>query len=161
MILITGVIKSGKSSYALELVQKYPRKAFIATAEPFDEEMKQRIKKHKQERDSSYDTYEEPLEVASLLPKLTDYDVILVECITTWLSNLLYYEKDIEKYTESFMNNLTGKEVIITNEVGLGIVPIDPLSRRYTDAIGKLNSKLARKADEVYLMVSSIPVKIK
>ncbi|HPX16999.1 MAG TPA: bifunctional adenosylcobinamide kinase/adenosylcobinamide-phosphate guanylyltransferase, partial [Petrotogaceae bacterium] len=89
------------------------------------------------------------------------YDVILVECITTWLSNLLYYEKDIEKYTESFMNNLTGKEVIITNEVGLGIVPIDPLSRRYTDAIGKLNSKLARKADEVYLMVSSIPVKIK
>ena len=162
MILLTGGVKSGKSTYALRLSQKYTKKAFIATAEPFDDEMKIRIKKHKSERDISFTTFEEPLEISSVIRSISnDYDVIIVECLTTWLSNVMYYKKDTEKYIEDFISPLSGKEIIVTNEVGLGIIPSDLLSRKYVDYIGYLNSRTAAKSDEVYLMVSGIPVKIK
>ncbi|HOJ94719.1 MAG TPA: bifunctional adenosylcobinamide kinase/adenosylcobinamide-phosphate guanylyltransferase, partial [Fervidobacterium nodosum] len=92
MILVTGGVKSGKSSFALKLSEKYNKKAFLATGVPFDEEMKKRIEKHKAERGNDFDTYEEPINVPDTLNSIADkYDVIVFECVTTYLGNLYYY----------------------------------------------------------------------
>ncbi len=166
MILLTGGVKSGKSAKALELALKYKKRAFIATGVAFDEEMTERIEKHKKQREGLFDTFEEPVQIDKVISKIKDqYDVIVVDCITTWLGNLFHYfaedEKKIEQTIESFLTSLTGKEILITNEVGWGVIPVEKLTRKYVDTIGKLNAKLASMADEVYLTVCGIGVKIK
>lgn len=165
MILITGGVKSGKSSFALELAKNYQRKAFLATGVPFDDEMKIRIEKHKNERGNEFDTYEEPLEVARILIEISDnYDVIVFDCLTTYLGNLYYYNVDVESYIDNLINTISKLQtqlILITNEVGLGIIPENKLARLYMETLGRTNTKLARIAQEVYLMVSGIGVRIK
>uniref|UniRef100_A0A7C5U2Y8 Adenosylcobinamide kinase n=1 Tax=Fervidobacterium nodosum TaxID=2424 RepID=A0A7C5U2Y8_9BACT len=165
MILITGGVKSGKSSFALELAKNYQRKAFLATGVPFDDEMKIRIEKHKNERGNEFDTYEEPLEVARILIEISDnYDVIVFDCLTTYLGNLYYYNVDVESYIDNLIDTISKLQtqlILITNEVGLGIIPENKLARLYMETLGRTNTKLARIAQEVYLMVSGIGVRIK
>lgn len=168
MILITGGMKSGKSSFALELAKNYEKKAFLATGVPFDDEMKSRIEKHKIERGKDFDTFEEPLEVSRILNEISDkYDVIIFDCLTTYLGNLFYYNVDIETYLERLLNtfsiltNSSTQLIVITNEVGWGIIPENKLARVYIETLGKLNTKISRLAHEVYLMVSGIGVRIK
>lgn len=165
MILITGGVKSGKSSFALELAKNYQRKAFLATGVPFDDEMKIRIEKHKNERGNEFDTYEEPLEVARILIEISDnYDVIVFDCLTTYLGNLYYYNVDVESYIDNLIHTISKLQtqlILITNEVGLGIIPENKLARLYMETLGRTNTKLARIAQEVYLMVSGIGVRIK
>jgi adenosylcobinamide kinase/adenosylcobinamide-phosphate guanylyltransferase len=161
MILITGGIKSGKSSLALELAKKRkgPR-AFLATSEAFDGEMKARIKRHKAERGSGFKLYEEPTDIFTPL-KTIKANVIVIDCITVWVSNLIYYKKDLKEYFKKFISSLSGNEIIVTNEVGLGVIPDNALSREYVDRLGEINKMLTKKADEVYLMVSGIKIKVK
>jgi adenosylcobinamide kinase / adenosylcobinamide-phosphate guanylyltransferase len=169
MILMTGGSKSGKSSYALLKATDYKKRAFIATAEAFDDEMKDRIQKHQIERSLEYTTYEEPIEVISCLKKIGNmYDVIILDCVTVWIGNLLYrFDGDTEKINQyydellSISTEITSELIIVTNEVGMGIVPDNPLSRKFRDLAGMLNQKLAIIADEAYLLVSGIPMKIK
>ena len=162
MILITGGVKSGKSRFALKLAKGFKKKAFIATGVPFDEEMKRRIEKHKAERGRGFGEYEEPVNLGTLLRKISSkYDVIRIDCMTTWLGNLFHYKVDLEEKVSEFIESLSGKEIIITNEVGFGIIPSDKTTREYAEELGKLNSRLASLADEVYLMVCGIEVKIK
>jgi len=165
MILITGGVKSGKSSFALELAKNYQKKAFLATGVPFDDEMKIRIEKHKNERGNEFDTYEEPLEVARILIEISDnYDVIVFDCLTTYLGNLYYYNVDVESYIDNLIDTISKLQtqlILITNEVGLGIIPENKLARLYMETLGRTNTKLARIAQEVYLMVSCIGVRIK
>ncbi len=165
MILITGGVKSGKSSFALELAKKYQRKAFLATGVPFDDEMKIRIEKHKKERGNEFDTYEEPLEVARTLMEISNkYDVIVFDCLTTYLGNLYYYNVDVESYIDNLIGTISKFQtqlILITNEVGLGIIPENKLARLYMETLGKTNTRLAKIAQEVYLMVSGIGVRIK
>ncbi len=166
MILLTGGVKCGKSSKALEFALRYKKRAFLATGVPFDEEMVRRIERHKEERKDLFDTYEEPVKIYEVIEKIkNNYDVIVIDCMTTWLGNLFYhFENDLERIQqeiEKFLNSLSGKEIIITNEVGLGVIPADRVSRKYVDTLGILNSKLALLSDEVYLMISGIGVKIK
>uniref|UniRef100_A0A7C4RZA5 Adenosylcobinamide kinase n=1 Tax=Fervidobacterium pennivorans TaxID=93466 RepID=A0A7C4RZA5_FERPE len=165
MILITGGVKSGKSSFALELAKNYQKKAFLATGVPFDDEMKIRIEKHKNERGNEFDTYEEPLEVARILIEISDnYDVIVFDCLTTYLGNLYYYNVDVESYIDNLIDTISKLQtqlILITNEVGLGIIPENKLARLYMETLGRTNTKLARIAQEVYLMVSGIGVRIK
>jgi len=165
LILITGGIKSGKSTFALNKALEYTKRAFLATGVPFDDEMKARIQKHKEERGSSFDNYEEPLHVVDILEKIDgQYDVILFECLTTYIGNLYYYELNVMEFIDKFVDKIASMKsevIVVTNEVGWGIVPENKLARQYAETLGKTNTKLATIADEVYLVVAGIGVRIK
>jgi len=161
--LITGGIKSKKTSYGLFLGERYTSKAYIATAEGFDEEMKHKIKMHQNERGDSWKTIEEPIEILNILITLKE-DFIMIDCITIWLNNLLYYKKDCDYYVDTFCNFLKScnKEiVIVTNEIGLGVIPERKDVRDYVNRLGLANQKIGNIADTVVMMVSGIPLYIK
>jgi len=167
-IFITGGSRSGKSSYALKTAKTYSKRGFIATAIPFDDEMKERIKKHKIERGKKYSTVEEPYDLIKAITKLeNNVDVIIFDCISVWLGNLLFKHGETENNfieLNSFykkIKNLKCDIIIVTNEVGMGIIPENKLARHYRDIAGFVNQKLAKFADEVIFMVSGIPIKIK
>lgn len=161
--LITGGIKSGKTSYGLSLGKLYTSKAYIATAVSFDNEMKDKIEMHQKERGKLWKTVEEPIEISKALYSITE-DFVMIDCVTLWLNNLIYYEKDIDLYIKSFCDTLIycPKEVIIvTNEIGLGVIPEKKNIREYINKLGLLNQKIGEIADRVVLMVSGIPIYIK
>jgi len=165
LILVTGGMKSGKSTFALNLALKYTKRAFLATGVPFDDEMRLRIEKHKAERKELFDTFEEPVNVTEVLKNIDDkYDVILFECLTTYLGNLYYYQLDVQERIDRLVDVLTNikcEVIIVTNEVGWGIIPENPTARQYAEMLGKTNTRLAKLAKEVYLVVSGIGVRIK
>ncbi len=161
--LVTGGVKSGKSSYALNLALRYeaPR-LFIATATAFDEEMRIRIENHKKERKGQFDTIEEPIEISKVLKRTTNYSVSVLDCVTLWINNLLYHNKiqEIDKFIET-LKDIDCDLIIVSNEVGMGIMPDNKLARQYADLLGKTNQRIAELADKVILMVSGIAVNIK
>jgi adenosylcobinamide kinase/adenosylcobinamide-phosphate guanylyltransferase len=168
--LITGGVKSGKSAYALKLGQEHgAERAFIATATPGDDEMARKIAVHKAERAGRWQTYEEPCAIANVLNRIAaEHDVVLIDCMTLWVSNLLTLQNlgddEIEAAFSGFveaLNNAACPVIVVTNEVGLGIMPADRLSRRYQNLLGAVNRLIAGLADRVYMMTSGIPVKIK
>ncbi|MFN6991442.1 MAG: bifunctional adenosylcobinamide kinase/adenosylcobinamide-phosphate guanylyltransferase [Fervidobacterium sp.] len=165
MILITGGIKSGKSNFALQMAKNFKRRAFLATGVAFDEEMKTRIEKHKQERGSDFQTYEEPVEVPKVLKVIeNEYDVVVFDCLTTYLGNLMYYNLEVQSYIDDLISTLSTlkcEAIIITNETGWGIIPDNQLARQYVEMLGKINSKIANLSKEVYVMISGIGVKLK
>lgn len=164
---LIGGARSGKSSFALARASEHAgKKAFIATAQAFDAEMEERIAIHKAERTRDWDTVEEPFGIAEAIKKISDkYEVIVIDCLTLWLSNLLLAEKDMEKEIDAFvisiMTHKASQVYIVSNEVGMGIVPENNLARRFRDLAGHLNQKLAHIADEVYLVTAGIPLRIK
>ncbi len=165
---ITGGARSGKSRIAMELASKYSSKAFIATAVPFDAEMKERIKRHKLERSKTFFTIEEPKKLSSAIASLpAGTKVVVIDCLTVWLSNLIH-DNDIESDTcpqiSDFLKAIKNPPcdiIIVSNEVGCGIVPENPLARNFRDIAGKLNQNVASIANNVILAVSGIPVEIK
>ncbi len=179
IIFITGGARSGKSSFALNEASKLKgQKAYIATAEALDSEMKERIEKHKKDRGSDWNTYEEPLKIASVLSGIKDkYGVVIIDCLTIWLSNIMLQSKQPENAINEFLqvlgslssssrlNSLNGFNglnlFIVSNEVGMGIVPDNELTRKFRDFAGILNQKVAEAADDVYLVTAGIPIKIK
>jgi adenosylcobinamide kinase/adenosylcobinamide-phosphate guanylyltransferase len=166
---ITGGARSGKSAYAEQLARGLTgRRAYIATAQALDAEMAARIEKHRRDRGSVWDTYEEPLAVAELLRKLSArYEVALLDCLTLWLSNAMAHSSSdnavLSRSDElvKAIREFPGACIIVSNEVGLGIVPDNPLARKFRDLAGTLNQKVAQTADEVYFTAAGIPVKIK
>ena len=161
VILITGGSRSGKSRMALEKISGFPRKVFLATAVPIDEEMKRRIEAHRRERGADFETVEEKVSLArAIREKAPSADGILVDCLTFWLNNLLHYGADEKKEIEDFYAVLEEKPttlVLVTNEINMGIMPADPLSRRFIELQGRINQEAARRADEVIFMVAGIP----
>ncbi|MBI5676309.1 MAG: bifunctional adenosylcobinamide kinase/adenosylcobinamide-phosphate guanylyltransferase [Nitrospirae bacterium] len=171
IVFITGGARSGKSSFALNETAKVEgRKAYIATAQALDDEMKERIEKHRKERDADWDTFEEPFKVSEIISDLrVKYSVVLLDCLTLWLSNVISGDMDCSGKIYDLMavlENLkfdtsNSKLFIVSNEVGMGIVPENELARRFRDTAGFLNQKVAEIADEVYLVTVGIPIKIK
>jgi adenosylcobinamide kinase/adenosylcobinamide-phosphate guanylyltransferase len=168
VVLVTGGSRSGKSSYALELAGRYGRKAFVATAEAVDQEMRARIDDHRRARDSSFQTVEAPIDLAGALKALApEVEVALIDCVTVWLGNLFHHRfmKDgTAAQIGAFLASIESPPcdlIIVTNEVGMGIIPADTETRRFRDAAGRLNQHLARVAHEVILTVCGIPVQIK
>ena len=157
--LITGGVKSGKSSRALELARTFsPDRWFLATATAFDDEMRDRIERHKAERTSAFNTIEEPIDIdTAVRPRM------IVDCIPMWLNNLFFAEReqDWEQILARFMARWPEDVVVVTNEIGMGVIPADPMSRRYGMALGLANARLAAAADRVELMVAGIPLRIK
>jgi adenosylcobinamide kinase/adenosylcobinamide-phosphate guanylyltransferase len=165
--LIGGGARSGKSAHALRVAMgAAPRRAFIATARALDPEMSARIERHQRDRDPSFVTFEEPLDVAGLLrAEQENFDVMVVDCLTLWLSNLLAEpDAEIERRCLELVEiaaNAGLKVVMVTNEVGCGIVPENELARRFRDLAGMLNRLAAASAGEVDWMVFGLPVRIK
>lgn len=169
-ILITGGARSGKSQHALNTVASYgKRKIYLATAQPLDHEMQERIENHRRMRGKDWITIEEPLRVSRVLKEIGEScDVVILDCLTFWISNLLTnYETDqggiineIKKLAQS-AREFKGTLVIVSNEVGMGIVPENRLSRQFRDLTGYANQKIAEIADEIIMMVSGIPLKVK
>ncbi len=162
LIFITGGVRSGKSAYAVKLAMKYERRLFLATAEAFDDEMKKRIEKHKRDRGSSFKTKEVPVYLADAISSISNTDVCVVDCVTVWLNNLMYYDKLEE--IDNFKNAITKPRcdlIVVSNEVGMGIMPNNETARRYADLLGGLNRAIAESAREVFLMISAIALRIK
>ncbi|VAW12684.1 Adenosylcobinamide kinase / Adenosylcobinamide-phosphate guanylyltransferase, partial [hydrothermal vent metagenome] len=155
-ILITGGMRSGKSSYALQLADQIEgEKAFIATAQATDDDMKVRIQRHKEERSNVYQTIEEPVYLSRALNSLRgSANVVVIDCLTLWVSNLLFASKkdiDIEGEISLFATSLQQAQtdiIIVTNEVGLGIIADNKLSRDFTEKLGFLNQKIAQVCDD-------------
>ncbi len=167
-ILITGGCRSGKSRQALTLARDFPgRKLYLATAEPLDEEMKERIRRHQSERDDEWTTVEEPVRVAEVLQREGRSEgVIVVDCLTLWISNLLRNDLAPEAVLErvrtlAAAGRTASALIVITNEVGAGIVPENELARKFRDLAGEANQILASRFDRVVHMVSGIPVFLK
>lgn len=165
ILLIGGGSRSGKSRYALDTArQRGIRLAFIATAEAYDDEMRDRIHLHREERGPEFTTFEEPLEIAALLRRETDYDAIVVDCLTLWVSNLIFAQRDVHAESQTLLEAAEASPaavILVTNEVGCGIVPENALARRFRDEAGRLNQLAAARAAEVYWMVFGIPLKVR
>lgn len=167
--LIIGGARSGKSSYALELARGFrPARYYLATARAGDKEMKERILNHKRERVSDFQTIEEKYELTQALQGLPgDARVVVVDCLTLWVTNLILAEKREEKIRRIIEESLEMKKQVktaaiwVSNEVGQGIVPNDPLSRRYQDLLGWTNQRFAGVSNRVIQMVAGIPVIVK
>ena len=165
--LVLGGAKSGKTTWgeacALE-VAKSGQPYYLATGVACDDEMKTRIKEHQRKRGKNFTTIEEPLKIAKQIKEKTAGEVLVIDSIGTWLTNLLLEKADIAKMTQELQEALAKTEaniIIISEEVGLGIVPIEPLSRQFRDHLGEINQTLATEADQVTLLVAGQPVKIK
>jgi adenosyl cobinamide kinase/adenosyl cobinamide phosphate guanylyltransferase len=164
LTLILGGARSGKSRYAESLITALPPPwTYIATAEAGDEEMAARIKSHRERRGGEWRTIEAPRDLA---PKLSacGEEPVLVDCLTLWLSNLMLAEANIEAETAHLEETLVaanGPLVLVANEVGSGIVPSYPLGRRFRDAQGVLNQRIAARAERVILMVAGLPLLLK
>lgn len=166
--LILGGARSGKSTYALSLAKKYKKVAFIATCEGLDKEMRERINKHKEARPGHWDTFEEARNLVPLLNKLGDsFSCILIDCLTLLASNLVlngeHEDRIIKKIEEllAILRKNKARVLFVSNEVGLGLVPANKLGRKFRDIAGKINQIVASESDEVFFMISGMPLKIK
>ena len=168
IVLVTGGARSGKIRYAEERARKAGRRLlYVATAEARDEEMTRRIAEHRKRRGDAWITVEEPVEITRrLLEHRGEVDAAVVDCLTLWASNLLSRgdEKQARSKVEELADNL--REInfplfLVTNEVGSGIVPDNPLARAFRDLAGWANQRLAAAADEVVLLVAGLPMTVK
>ena len=167
---VIGGCRSGKSRQALELAEKISgsKRIFIATCMPFDDEMKQRIERHKRERDKSWKTVEAPVELSAAINENSrEGDVIIIDCLTLWINNLLMEIENPDVINQCIHKLILAiKEakcpiILISNEVGAGIVPENKLARKFRDIAGFTNQKVAECADSVIWMIAGIPVSIK
>lgn len=169
IILITGGARSGKSRLAEELAERSGTPlAYIATGEPKDVEMLERITRHRERRGPAWQTIEEPCNlIKAIRAHEAHFNGILVDCITLWLANLLGRDSDPRKVLDEVVSfiaafpTLKTHLFLVSNEVGMGIVPENALARTFRDLAGEANELLAKAADEVYVMFSGLPLKLK
>lgn len=157
--LVLGGQRSGKSAYAESLLDGTAKRLYIATAQALDGEMADRIAAHRARRGDGWDTLEAPLDLADAVDR-ADGRAVLVDCLSLWLANLQGAGRDAEKETEILANALTHAHVpvvLVSSEVGLGIIPGNALARAYADALGTLNQRIARAADRVVLVTAGLP----
>jgi adenosylcobinamide kinase/adenosylcobinamide-phosphate guanylyltransferase len=167
--LVLGGVRSGKSRYAQQLAERSDSVVFVATAKVSDDEMRRKIERHREERPKAWLTVEEPLELVQTLAQLEQgCDVILIDCLTIFASNLLEAEGDdrdaIDRRLEALcvaLQSAACSVVLVSNEVGSGVVPAYELGRRYRDLLGEINQSVARVADDVILMVAGLPLALK
>ena len=176
LILITGGARSGKSALAERLAMRGERVLFVATAEALDDDMARRIAAHRGSRPAEWDTLEEPRSLPEAIRRKavgadSAYDTIIVDCLTIWVSNLLLLhegnadaEARIVETAEKLLDARASSDarwIVVTNEVGLGVVPSSSLGRVYRDALGRVNSLVASRADKVYLMAAGLALDLK
>ena len=173
-ILILGGAQSGKSKYALKLGEEYivaadkgaAKGLYVATAQPLDQEMEEKIQRHKMERGAQWETVEEPTEVPNIIRQCSGiHPVILVDCLTLWMSNLMEHKPNsIEQSAQDLFDALSETAIptiMVSNEIGLGLVPGEAVGRKYRDLSGRLHQRLAEICDRVVLVVAGLPLELK
>lgn len=168
VILVGGGAHSGKSDLALVLARRLgPRRLFLATAQPGDDEMRDRITRHRRTRGDDFRTLEEPLAVPEILRQAAGHDVVVIDCLTLWLANLLCDGRGSDavlRHVEELADVL-GRgpmhAIVVTSEVGLGLVPETPLGRTFRDVAGLAHQRLAALADEVYFGAMGLMLRLK
>lgn len=176
LILITGGARSGKSSYALDVCENISEnRLFIATCPTIDSEMTDRVIRHQDERKGrGWETFECPVDLVDAFnTKANSFNVVLLDCVTLWVNNILFsYEQDNKVLTDFIIkdkaqawltaaNTIDATVVCVTNEVGLGIVPENALARKYRDLVGTVNQTIGKMADEVALVSCGVPLYLK
>ncbi len=176
LILLLGGARGGKSAYAIRLAQDVERVAgdevcFIATAQGLDEDMTKRIARHRAERPTNWRTIEEPYQIDEALKQAAETEVVIVDCLTLFVSNWLMRHEDeheceqfVRRITRNFLELTRTRQqtvICVSNEVGLGIVPDTSLGRVFRDVLGRVNQELAAAADEVYLLITGLPLQLK
>ena len=172
LTLLLGGARAGKSRRALDLADGEPHVTFVATAEAFDEEMDARIRTHKAERAAHWLTIEAPIALSDAIRDAPLTHLIIIDCITLWISNLLLRANGasvaaqpmVEASVAELLTQLatrTTHTIVVSNEVGLGIVPETPLGREYRDLLGRANASIAASADRVELLVAGLPLRVK
>jgi adenosylcobinamide kinase/adenosylcobinamide-phosphate guanylyltransferase len=164
--LVLGGARSGKSRYAEGLARRHKgRPTYIATAEITDDEMRHRIARHREDRGDRWRTIEAPLDLIAALRKSDGPKCFtLIECLSVWINNLIYHGKDVAGEIEHFRTSLAGSRghvVIVSNEVGLGIVPDNALARRFRDEAGRANQAIANVSDQVVFIAAGLPMTLK
>ena len=164
-ILVTGGARSGKSVFAEKRTKQLGSSLiYIATSEVIDSEMKKRIEEHQARRGSEWQTLHAPINLTEALIETDGKGPCLVDCVTFWLNNLIFHDEDIDAATKELitvLNERSDPVVLVTNEVGSGIIPENALARRFCDEAGRLNQTISQIADEVYVSISGIPLQIK
>lgn len=165
-LLVLGGARSGKSRYAQTRIEQCGgRFAYVATAQAFDREMEDRIAHHRDDRDARWTTIEEPIKLAAAITHAaTVADAVLVDCLTLWLSNLILAEMDLEHPVKALctaIQKCARPIALVSNEVGLSIVPDNPLARRFRDEAGRLNQAIATQAKEVQFIAAGLPLQLK
>lgn len=167
--LVLGGVRSGKSRWAQELAAKTAHVAYVATAQSLDSEMVEKIRRHREERPSHWRTFEEPLELGRVIAEhAAAYDMMLVDCLTIFVANLqgaadadpIGAARRIEEFLEA-LRTPPSSVVLVSNEVGSGVVPPYPAGRKFRDALGELNQRVAAIADNVVLLVAGLPLALK
>ncbi|MGR5175420.1 bifunctional adenosylcobinamide kinase/adenosylcobinamide-phosphate guanylyltransferase [Vibrio parahaemolyticus] len=174
--LILGGARSGKSYHAEERVtellqlDKRTVKHYVATSEPLDDEMRQRIEHHRQQRGEGWREWECPLSLAELVTRFQPEDIVLIDCLTLWLNNQIYYqgeacsnvtlEREIERLIVA-LERCPAKVILVSNEVGLGVVPMGRVSRLFVDNAGRMNQRVAAIADKVVFVAAGLPMLLK
>lgn len=174
IIFITGGARSGKSAFAEKRARAFGAPlGYLATAQVLDGEMDERVRRHRERRGGEWHTVEEPLHLSQALARCDgQYQAILVDCLTLWLSNLLFMYEDAGEESEerihdellrlkSTLHGMVTPVVLVSNEVGMGIVPDNALARMFRDIAGTANQILAAAADEVHAVISGIPLRLK
>ena len=172
LILVLGGVRSGKSAFAERLARQGKQVLYVATAEAHDADMERRIANHRQQRPAQWDTLEEPLALPSAIPPaLKGHDICLLDCLTLWVSNLLLSMEgnpDAEREISLAANRLletcqqsSATWIVVSNEVGMGVVPPSTLGVAYRDALGRVNQAVAAQADRVYFMVAGLALEMK
>jgi adenosylcobinamide kinase/adenosylcobinamide-phosphate guanylyltransferase len=166
--LVLGGARSGKTSYALKAAETAAasggRLVMIATAEALDDEMRDRIDRHKAERGDAWHTVEAPLNLPQALLKLQPGDVTVVDCLTLWVNNLMAQERDVKAAVDALLfaaAQVKGPTWLISNEVGMGIVPDNALARRFRDECGRMHQQVAARADHAVLIAAGLPLILK
>ncbi len=166
-ILIGGSVRSGKSTLAVSLARHLgSRRAFVATAQGLDAEMCDRISRHRQERGGDFVTIEEPIALPAALRRLVEVDVVVIDCLTVWIANLLVrgvteptIAADVDDLV-TVLDSLPVHAIIVTNEVGMGVHPETALGRTFRDVVGRAHQRLARIADEIYLAALGVTLRL-
>ncbi|MEZ0329791.1 MAG: bifunctional adenosylcobinamide kinase/adenosylcobinamide-phosphate guanylyltransferase [Dissulfuribacterales bacterium] len=177
IILILGGARSGKTAWALREAERrlvelsgteHPgigsHALYVATAQPLDAEMEERIQRHKEERSELWRTVEEPLDLSRCLLNSCRYPVVLVDCLTMWVSNLMACELSLDQVFYELctaLKRVPNQIILVSNEVGLGIVPDNPVARRFRDAAGRLHQDIAAISDEIFFVAAGIAMRMK
>jgi adenosylcobinamide kinase/adenosylcobinamide-phosphate guanylyltransferase len=167
-ILVIGGAASGKSQHALDLAGRRGQRAFLATAEPLDQEMRERIRRHQLDRGQEWTTREVPMDLAKWVDiEAVHFRAIVIDCLTIWLSNLLKagsQASEIKRLTVNLIDacrRAPSRLIMVTNELGMSLVPMEATSRRFRDLAGWMNQQVAAAADEVYFVVSGMSIRLK
>lgn len=166
-ILVLGGARSGKSAFAQKAAESAAvaaRPVLIATGQAFDDEMAERIARHQADRGESWTTIEAPLALPEAIAALPADAIAVVDCLTLWLSNLMLNGHDVEAAAGELIKAVaarSGRLWLVSNEVGLGLVPETPLGRRFRDEAGRLHQRLAQTVDEVYFIAAGLPLRLK